>query len=81
MYPDNREAEYELLDGTTFGPWGGAADVLPFQPYNSIFFAVDDLESAVSVIKARGISVTRHETRICFLALINDTEGDTVGFA
>ncbi len=53
VYPDNRGAEYELPDGTTFGLWGGAADVMPFQPCNGIFFAVDDLEGAVSVIKAR----------------------------
>jgi len=78
VYPDNRGAEYELPDGTTFGLWGGAADVMPFQPCNGTFFAVDDLEGAVSVIKARGISVTQHETRICFLTWINDTEGNTV---
>ena len=43
IYPDNRGAEYELPDGTTFGLWGGGGKVMPFQPSNGILFAVDDL--------------------------------------
>ena len=31
LYPDNRGAEYELPDGTTFGLWGGGGAVMPFQ--------------------------------------------------
>lgn len=30
VYPEDRGAEYELADGTTFGLWGGGgADALP----------------------------------------------------
>jgi catechol 2,3-dioxygenase-like lactoylglutathione lyase family enzyme len=32
IYPDNRGAEYDLPDGTTFGLWGGGEKFMPFQP-------------------------------------------------
>src|SRR5271154_3684023 len=77
VYPDNRGAEYEFADGATFGLWGGGGAVMPFQPSNGILFAVDDLDAAVSAMKARGIPVVmQHETPNCFLAMINDTEGN-----
>src|SRR5215469_9191498 len=76
VYPDNRGAEYELSDGTTFGLWGGGGAVMPFQPSNGILFAVDDLDAAVAAIKARGITVImERETSNCLMAMINDTEG------
>lgn len=79
VYPNNKGAEYELADGTTFGLWGGAGDVMPFQPSNGILFAVDDLDAAVAAIKARGIPVhMEHETPVCFMAMLSDTEGNTV---
>jgi len=79
VYPDNRGAEYELADGTTFGLWGGGGRVMPFQPSNGILFAVDDLDAAVAAVKARGIPVLmEHETPVCFMAMINDTEGNIV---
>jgi predicted enzyme related to lactoylglutathione lyase len=79
VYPDNKGAEYELADGTTFGLWGGGGAVMPFQPSNGILFAVDDFEAAVSAVKARGIPVLmEHETPVCFLAMIGDTEGNSV---
>ena len=79
VYPDNRGAEYELADGTTFGLWGGGGMVMPFQPSNGILFAVDDLDAAVAAVKARGIPVImEHETPVCNLAMINDTEGNFV---
>jgi predicted enzyme related to lactoylglutathione lyase len=79
VYPENRGAEYELPDGTTFGLWGGGGRVMPFQPSNGILFAVDDLDAAVSALKARGIPVVmERETPSCFMAMINDTEGNTV---
>jgi predicted enzyme related to lactoylglutathione lyase len=78
-YPDNRGAEYELSDGTTFGLWGGGGNVMPFQPSNGILFAVDDFDAAVASVKARGIPVLmEHETPVCFMAMINDTEGNMV---
>ena len=78
VYPDNRGAEYELPDGTTFGLWGGGGRVMPFQPSNGVLFAVDDLDAAISAVKARGIPVTERETPNCFMAVMSDTEGNSV---
>jgi len=79
VYPEDRGAEYELPDGTTFGLWGGGGRVMPFQPSNGILFAVDDLDAAVAAVKARGIPVLmEHETPVCRMAMINDTEGNMV---
>jgi predicted enzyme related to lactoylglutathione lyase len=79
VYPDDRGAEYELPDGTTFGLWGGGGRVMPFQPSNGILFAVDDLDAAVTAVKERGIAVLmENETPVCRMAMINDTEGNIV---
>lgn len=79
VYPNDRGAEYELADGTTFGLWGGGGAVMPFQPSNGILFAVDDLDAAVSAVKARNLPVLmQHETPSCFMAMIHDTEGNIV---
>jgi predicted enzyme related to lactoylglutathione lyase len=78
VFPENKGAEYELADGTTFGLWEGG-DVMPFQPSNGILFAVDDLQAAVAAVKARGIPVImEHESPVCFMAMIADTEGNSV---
>ncbi len=78
VYPNNQGAEYEFADGTAFGLWGGG-DMIPFQPSNGILFAVDDLAAAVSAVKARNIPVLmEHETGVCFMAMISDTEGNSV---
>lgn len=79
VYPENKGAEYQLADGTTFGLWGGDGKAIPFQPGNGILFAVDDLDAAVSTMKARGIPVVmERETPVCFMAMISDTEGNSV---
>ena len=79
VYPGGRGAEYELPDGTTFGLWGGGGGVMPFQPSNGILFAVDDLDEAVAALEARGIAVEMNfETPVCRMAMIRDTEGNTV---
>jgi len=79
VYPEGRGAEYELTDGTTFALVGGGGGVMPFQPGNGILFAVDDLDAAVSALKARGIAVhMERETPVCFMAMISDTEGNSV---
>ena len=78
-YPNDRGAEYELADGTTFGLFGGGGAVMPFQPGNGILFAVDDLDAAVAAVKARGIAVhMERETPNCFMAMFNDTEGNSI---
>ena len=79
LYPDNRGAEFELPDGTTFGLWGGGGNVMPFQPSNGILFAVDDLQAALANLAGRGIPVRyQTETPLCTLAMIADSEGNTV---
>jgi predicted enzyme related to lactoylglutathione lyase len=79
VYPQERGAEYELPDGTTFGLWGGAGDVMPFQPSNGILFTVDDLAAAVARLRDRRIPIVREiETQVCSMAMIMDTEGNMV---
>ncbi|HET9394394.1 MAG TPA: VOC family protein [Candidatus Rubrimentiphilum sp.] len=79
VYSEDRGAEYDLPDGTTFGLWGGGGRVMPFQPSNGILFAVDDFDGAVSAIKARGIPIEmQNETPACFMAMIKDSEGNLV---
>jgi predicted enzyme related to lactoylglutathione lyase len=79
VYPEGRGGEYELPDGTTFGLWGGGGKVMPFQPSNGILFAVDDLQAALANLAARGIPVRyQTETPLCTLAMIADSEGNTV---
>jgi predicted enzyme related to lactoylglutathione lyase len=79
VYPDNRGAEYELPDGTTFGLWGGGGKVMPFQPSNGILFAVDDLDAAVEAVKAKGVTIAmQNETPNCRMAMFSDSEGNSV---
>lgn len=80
LYSENRGAEYDLPDGTTFMLWGGGAQsVMPFQPSNGILFTVDDLDAALASLRAKGISVLRDlETPNCRMLLVNDTEGNTL---
>lgn len=79
IYPDNRGAEFELPDGTTFGLWGGGGKFMPFQPSNGILFGVDDFDAAVAAVKTRGIDIAvETETPVCFMAMFHDTEGNCV---
>ncbi|HVN68720.1 MAG TPA: SRPBCC domain-containing protein [Candidatus Binatia bacterium] len=79
VYPENRGAEYDLPDGTTFGLWGGGGNAMPFQASNGILFAVDDLGAALAELEARGIPVVREfTTPNCRMAAIGDTEGNLV---
>ena len=79
IYPENRGAEYDLPDGTTFGLWGGGEKFMPFQPSNGVLFAVDDLDASVEAVAARGIEAIRQtETPNCRMAMFSDTEGNCV---
>lgn len=79
VYPEDRGAEYELPDGSTFGLWGGGGRVMPFQPSNGVLFAVDDLDAAVEDVKRRGIAVlVETETPMCRMAMIHDSEGNII---
>lgn len=79
VYPENRGAEYELPDGTTFGLWGGGGKVMPFQPSNGILFGVDDFDAAVESVKARNVQILmQNETPNCRMAMFHDSEGNMV---
>lgn len=78
VYPNDAGAEYELSDGTTFGLWNPGT-TMPFQAASGVLFAVDDLNAAVDAVKARGIPVLmEHETPVCWMAMVQDTEGNGV---
>jgi predicted enzyme related to lactoylglutathione lyase len=78
-YPDDRGAEFDLRDGTTFGLWGGGGKVMPFQPSNGILFAVDDFEAAAKAVKERGLRIAfENELPTCFMIAFPDTEGNLV---
>ena len=79
LYPEDRGAEYDLADGTTFGLWGGGGNVMPFQPSNGILFSVEDLDASVTSLRARGIAIAKEiETPVCRMAAIPDSEGNLV---
>ena len=80
VYGENRGAEYDLPDGSTFGLWGGGGGkVMPFQPSNGILFTVDDLDASVDRLKARGVAILmQSETPSCRMAMFEDTEGNSV---
>jgi predicted enzyme related to lactoylglutathione lyase len=78
LYPNDRGAEYDLPDGTTFGLWGAGGNI-PFQPSNGILFAVEDVDAVESALRARGIPVLwSNETPNCKMLMIQDTEGNSV---
>ena len=78
VYPDDRGAEYEFPDGSTFGLWGGGGAVMPCQPSNGILFTVDNVEEAARALQARDIAVKRLDLPNCDMAMINDSEGNLV---
>lgn len=71
-------------DGKSPGAISWAADFLPSKNGVLIHFNVDDMESALSLIKANGGSIVREKTKIeaesCgYFAMFSDSEGNTVG--
>ncbi len=77
-YPNDAGAEYEFSDGTAFGLWNPGT-TMSFQPASGVLFAVDDLDAAVAAIKTRNVPVLmEHETAVCWMAMIQDTEGNSV---
>lgn len=52
---------------------------MPFQPGNGILFAVDDLNAAVASLRERGIPIVmERESPNCNMAVIEDTEGNSI---
>jgi predicted enzyme related to lactoylglutathione lyase len=78
VFDENAGAEFELSDGSTFGIWSGN-EMMPFQTSNTILFAVDDFDAAVERMNAKNVPIVmQHESPVCFMAIVNDTEGNTV---
>jgi predicted enzyme related to lactoylglutathione lyase len=78
VFDDNAGAEFELSDGSTFGLWSGN-DMMPFQVSNCILFAVDDFDAALERMKSKGVPIVmQHESPVCFMAIVDDTEGNKV---
>ena len=76
LYPDDKGAEYELPDGTTFGLWNGGTE-MPWEKGNGVLFAVDDFNAAVKSAKERGATFfMEEETPVCFMAVAEDSEGN-----
>jgi predicted enzyme related to lactoylglutathione lyase len=78
VFDENAGAEFELSDGSTFGLWSGN-ESMPFQPSNCILFAVDDFDAAVERLKSKSVPIVmQHESPVCFMVLVDDTEGNKV---
>ena len=78
LYPDDKGAEYEFPDGTTFGLWNGG-DQMPWQRGTGVLFAVDDLNAAVKSAKERGATIAMEaENPGCNMAMVEDSEGNYV---
>jgi predicted enzyme related to lactoylglutathione lyase len=78
VFDENAGAEFELSDGSTFGLWSGN-DMMPFQPSNCILFAVDDFDGALERMKSKNVPIVmQHESPVCFMAIVDDTEGNKV---
>lgn len=76
VYPEDKGAEFEFPDGTTFGLWNPGND-MPFESSNGVMFAVDDFGAAVAAAKARGATIfMEHESPVCFMAMTQDPEGN-----
>lgn len=77
LYSDEKGAEYEFADGTTFGLFNGGDDV-PFRAGSGVMFAVDDFDEAVSEAQAQGAPILmQFESPVCFMAGSQDTEGNS----
>ena len=78
VFDENAGAEFELSDGSTFGLWSGN-EFMPFQPSNCILFAVDNFDAAVERLKSKNVPIVmQHESPVCFMVLVDDTEGNKV---
>ncbi len=73
---EGRGAEFDLGDGQTFGVWSTGDG----KTGGGVFFAVDDINAAISEMRARGLQVSPpDETPVCFMAFAADPDGN--GFA
>jgi len=78
LYPDDRGAEYDLPDGSTFGLWGAGNPVFSFQPSNGVLLAVDDVEAAAAALRSRKVEFKSLDLPNCRMLYFADTEGNTV---
>ena len=74
---DERGAEFELADGTTFGVWEPGGE--PSPGYGALF-AVADINAAVAHFRARGAVLgDPFETPVCFMSFGKDPDGNEFG--
>ena len=73
---EDRGAEFELGDGTTFGVWQ-PDDVEGSVPGATVMFAVADIAAAVAEFRKRGAQISDpSETGVCFMAFGADPDGN-----
>ena len=71
---EGRGSEFTLADGTTFGVW---KDQDTKAPGGCVFFAVDDINQAVSEFRERGVKLEDPiESPVCFMAIGQDPDGN-----
>lgn len=78
LYPDDRGAEYDLPDGSTFGLWGAGNPIFAFQPSNGVLLAVDDIDAAAQTLRSKGVDFKSLDLPNCRMVFFPDTEGNTV---
>jgi predicted enzyme related to lactoylglutathione lyase len=77
IYPENRGAEYDLPDGTTFGL--ACLKDSPWHMNGSIEFAVPDVDAALKRAVDAGATLNEDlELPSCRMAWIQDTEGNSL---
>ncbi len=71
-------AEFELPDGSTFGIFNPDGR-MPFVARAGVAFGVSDFDAAIRDVTERGAAVQmKFETPVCFMATIEDTEGNQI---
>ena len=77
-YANERGAEFELADGTTFGVW--QPDVPKTTAGYGALFAVEDIHDAVATFRANGATLgDPFETPVCFMSFGTDPDGNEFG--
>ncbi len=72
---DERGAEFELADGSTFGVWRPDDG----KPGATVMLAVEDLRAALPVFRSRGATLSDPtETGVCLMSFGEDPDGNAI---
>ena len=72
-----RGAEFELSDGSTFGVWRG--DDPAKTSGGAMMFAVGDVHAAVALFRSRGLGLSDPiESPVCFMSFGADPDGNPI---